>query len=205
MRDDPGGEAQVAEDHVLHARAHVGAPVRDALLGLLADQVQDHRDVVRAETPEGVLVGAQLAEVHAVAVDVVELAQLTAVDQLLQARHGGVVLEQVAHHQDPPRPLGRRDGAFGVGDGCREGLLHEAVLARLQHARRRAPRGVGTGVASTTASSSGSPSSSSRSSLARAPGKLLRSFSAPARRRRTASVSSQPGSAAKLRARLGPQ
>ena len=82
-----------------------------ALLGLLADQAQHDRDVVRAEAPERVLVRAQLAEVQAVAVDVVELAELAAVDQLLQALDRGVVLEQVADHQDPAgaaRPPRRR-------------------------------------------------------------------------------------------------
>ncbi len=133
VSDDPGGEAQVAEDDVLDALAHVGAPVRDALLGLLADQVEDHGDVVRAEAPEGVLVGAQLAEVEAVAVNVVELPELPPVEQRLEAVHGGVVLQQVAHHQDPPRPLGGRDGALRVLGGGGEGLLHEAVLARVRH------------------------------------------------------------------------
>ena len=76
MRDDARGEAQVAEDDVLHALAHVGSAVREALLGLLADEVQHDRHVVRAEAPERVLVGAQLAEVQPVGVHVVELPEL---------------------------------------------------------------------------------------------------------------------------------
>ena len=46
----------------------------DHLPRLLARQVQDHRDVVSAEAPQRVLVGAQLSQVQAVAVDVVDVA-----------------------------------------------------------------------------------------------------------------------------------
>src|SRR5262249_11994970 len=40
VRDDTRGKAQVTEDDVLDARADVGAALREALLGLFADQVQ---------------------------------------------------------------------------------------------------------------------------------------------------------------------
>ncbi len=94
-----GGEAQEAEDDVLDPRADVGLAVGHHLIGLLAGQVEHHRDVVRAEAPERVLVGAQLAQVQAVAVDVVDLAQLAGVGQLLELLHARVVLEQVPDHQ----------------------------------------------------------------------------------------------------------
>ena len=114
---------------VLNRLAHVGGALGDALHGLLADQVQGDRDVVGPEAPEGVLVGPQLAEVESVAVDVVEVAQLAGVDQLLQAGDCRVVLEQVPDHQDAPGLLGGGDGPFGIGGARRQRLLDEAVLA----------------------------------------------------------------------------
>ena len=88
---EAGREAQEAEHDVLDALAHVALAARLDLVGLLAGEPQQHRDVVRAERPQRVLVGAQLAEVQAVAVDVEDAAELAAVDQLLELdrRRGG--------------------------------------------------------------------------------------------------------------------
>ena len=58
----PDGKAQVAEHDVLDPVAHERLAVREHLRRLLAvEQVQQHRDVVRAEAPERVLVLADLA------------------------------------------------------------------------------------------------------------------------------------------------
>ena len=122
---------------------------------LLAGQPQHHRDVVRAERPERVLVGAQLAEVEAVAVDVVDVAELAGVDELLEP------LEARGGTRAGARPSacgrcrrGGLDHRLGVGHRLGERLLDEAVLARLEHAHARAAACVGTGVAIATASSS---------------------------------------------------
>ena len=109
----------------------------EALLGLFADQVQRDRDVVRAEAPQRVLVGPQLAEVQAVAVEVVQPAELVAVDQLLQARRprGGTRAGGRPSGSCPACGRGG-DRALGVGGGGRQRLLDEAVLARLGHRDR---------------------------------------------------------------------
>ena len=108
VRGHAGREAQEAEHHVLDPVPHVRLAEGVALDRLLLGQAQHHRDVVRAERPERVLVGAQLAEVQPVAVDVVDVAELARVHELLQPHEPGVVLEQVADHQRPPaRPRPR--------------------------------------------------------------------------------------------------
>src|SRR5215210_2606924 len=137
----PGREAQVGEDDVLDAGTHVGLPARVELGGLLVGEVQEDGDVVRAERPQRVLVRPQLAEVEAVGVDVVDVAELARVGDLLELGDAGVVLEQVADHQDPPGLGSRGHGALAVGDGLRQRLLDEAVLARAQHLLGQ--RGVG--------------------------------------------------------------
>ena len=112
----------------------VGLAAGGELERLLVGQVQHDRDVVRAERPERVLVGAQLPEVEPVGVDVVDVAELAGGRDLLELGHARVVLEQVADHQGPARPLGGGDGPLGLLDGLRERLLDEAVLARVEHA-----------------------------------------------------------------------
>ena len=78
VRGEARGKAQEREHDVLDAVAHVALAARCELAGLLAGEREHDRHVVRAEAPERVLVGAQLAEVQAVAVDVAQLAELAA-------------------------------------------------------------------------------------------------------------------------------
>ena len=108
-----------------------------------------------AEAPERVLVGAQLAEVQAVAVDVVDVAELAGVGDLLELLTPGWYSSRWPTIRIAAGALGRRDRALGVGDRLRQRLLDEAVLAGLEHPRGE-PAWVGTGVAITTASSSAS-------------------------------------------------
>src|SRR4051795_6957033 len=138
---EPGGEAQVAEHDVLDAGAHVGLAARVELGGLLVGEVQEDRDVVGAERPQRVLVRPQLPEVEPVRVDVVDVAELAGVGDLLELRDARVVLEQVADHQRPAALRRRGDRPLGVGHRLRERLLDEAVLAGAQHALGE--RGVG--------------------------------------------------------------
>ena len=74
--------------------------MRDRLDRVLADQPEDHREVVHAERPERVLVRAHDPEVLPVRVDAEHVAELARVDELLQLAHARVVEEQVAGHQD---------------------------------------------------------------------------------------------------------
>jgi hypothetical protein len=64
-------------------------PCAHDLARLLADEVEDHREVVHAERPERVLVLADLAEVLPVAVDAEHVAERRRVDELLQLAHAG--------------------------------------------------------------------------------------------------------------------
>ena len=71
---------------------------------------------MRAQRPQRVLVGAELPQVQPVGVDVVDVAQLARVGELLELVHARVVLEQVADHEHLAgvargldRPLGLRD------------------------------------------------------------------------------------------------
>ncbi len=137
----PDGKRRKQKTTSSIALAHVALAARLDLVRLLAGEPQQDGDVVRAERPQRVLVGAQLAEVQAVAVDVEHPAELAVVDQLLELDDARVVLEQVADHQHAVRAARRGDDRLGVGHGLGHRLLHEAVLARREHALRE--RGVG--------------------------------------------------------------
>src|SRR3954463_16020729 len=129
VRGAPGGEAQVAEHDVLDPGLRVGLAARVELVGLLVGQVEDDRDVVGAERPQRVLVRSQLPEVEPVRVDVVDVAELAGVGDLLQLLDARVVLEQVADHEHATRLLGRGDDTLRLRHGLRQRLLDEAVLA----------------------------------------------------------------------------
>ena len=128
----PGREAEEAEDDVLDPLLQVVDAVRDRLHGLLAEQPEDHREVVDAERPERVLVRADDAEVLAVAVDAGDVAELAAVDELLHLLQPGVVEEQVSRHQDEPAGAGEVDELLHLLAAHRGRLLDEDVLARLE-------------------------------------------------------------------------
>ena len=132
MRDLPGGEAEVAEDDVLDALGEEVAAVRDRLDRVLADQPEDHREVVDAERPERVLVRAHDPEVLPVRVDAEHVAELARVDELLQLAHARVVEQEVAGHQDEVALGGERDELVHLGALHRRRLLDEDVLAGLE-------------------------------------------------------------------------
>src|SRR5438105_1417106 len=129
MGDRARGEAHGEEDDVLDVRLHVAAAHALHPLRLLLEPVEDDRRVVGAEVPEDVEVELMEAEIDPLAIDVLDLSELAAIDDPLHGRDRGVVDERVPDHEHAPGPAGGRDDGFGVGDGPRERLLDEHVLA----------------------------------------------------------------------------
>ena len=109
-------------------------PFGDRLVRLLVEQVEDHRQVVDAERPHGVLERPDHAEVHALAVEVEHVAERAGVDELLQRLHARVVEEQMAGHEHEVARFGERDELVHLGAAHRRWLLDEHVLARLERA-----------------------------------------------------------------------
>ena len=136
MGDLPGREAQEAEDDVLDAGREEGIAARPDLLGLLADQIEDDREVVDAERPQCVLVLADLPQVLAVAVQAEDLAELAGLDELPQLLDAGVVEEQVARHDDEVALLRECAELLGLLGPERRRLLDEDVLPRRERAAR---------------------------------------------------------------------
>ena len=109
---------------------------------LLAGQMEKHRDVVRAKAPERVLVRAQLAEVQAVAVDVVDLAELAAVGQLLElaARPGGTPAGARPSTPDP-RPAAASTARCASATDWASGFSTKQCLPACEHPSPPARRG----------------------------------------------------------------
>ena len=133
--------------------AHVGLAARLDLVGLLAGQVQHDRDVVRAERPQRVLVRAQLAEVEAVGVDVVDLAELAGVGDLLQLarRPGGTRAGGRPSARARSRSAAATARSASATDWASGFSTKQCLPA--SSTRSASAAWVGTGVASTTASS----------------------------------------------------
>jgi hypothetical protein len=155
VRGAARAEAQEAEDHVLDALAHVGLAVRLDLDRLLAAaQVQHDGDVVGAERPQRVLVGAQLAEVEPVGVGCSGSPPVRRRRELRELGDPGWYSSSADHEQAAVRAA-EATTRLGIFDGLGEWLLHEQCLPASSTARP-GPRG-GTGVARTIASSVSSP------------------------------------------------
>src|SRR6266550_1048172 len=134
VRHLPRWKAEVAEDDVLDAVVEEGVAVCPNLARLLSDQEQEHREIVHAQRPEGVLVRPERAEVLPVPIDVEDVAELSRVDDLLQLLNAGVVEQKVSRQENEAALLGEVAELLELGAAHRRRLLHEDVLARLERA-----------------------------------------------------------------------
>ena len=132
VRDAAGREAEEAEHDVLDPALQPVDAVRDRLGRLLAEEPEDHGEVVHAERPERVLVRADPPEVHAVAVHDRDLAELAAVDELLHLPQPRVVEQQVAGHEHEAAGACQLDQLLHLRALHRRRLLDEDVLAGLE-------------------------------------------------------------------------
>src|SRR3990170_105945 len=115
--DLSGREAEVTEHDVLHPAREEVPTEGIGLLGILVEEVEDHREVVDTERPEGVLVRADDPEVLPVPVDAEHVAELAGRDHVLDASDARVVEEQVTGHEN----------AVPVAGECHE-LVHLVPL-----------------------------------------------------------------------------
>src|SRR5688572_11051126 len=87
---------------------------------------------MRGEAPENVLLGPYLPDVQAVRVEVVDLSESTALNQLLQLQDSRVIPEDVPDHQDSAVCRRDFDEMFSMLDVDGQRLFDEYVLARLK-------------------------------------------------------------------------
>ncbi len=121
-------EVHGGEDHVLHARLKI-VPARGGHgLRPCIQELERHREIVRCQGLEGVLLLPDDPEVHALAVQVVDLAQVAGADQVLDVTESRVVEQEMPDHEDEPPLLSQGDEVLGLPGRLGHGLLHENVL-----------------------------------------------------------------------------
>ena len=129
---DPRREFEVRRGHVGDLAVQVVSARRLDVIRFFAGQPEDHGDVVRGEGPEGVLLAADLAEVQAVGVDVVDPPQAARSGQLLQPHEDGMILQQVPDHERQPSFPRQLDQLLSLAVAQGERLFHVDVLAGQQ-------------------------------------------------------------------------
>ena len=92
-------------------------------------KIEDDGDVVGGETPEYVLLCPDHPQVQPVGVDVMDSPQFAGVQEALQADHGRMIAEEMAHHQDPSSALRPVDQGPALITPKRQGLLDVDILA----------------------------------------------------------------------------
>ena len=76
VRTDAAGKDEMAERDIGHVLAEVVAAFTCGDPRLLAEQGQEHADIMRRETPEDVFLGPDLAHIESVGVDIFDPSQL---------------------------------------------------------------------------------------------------------------------------------
>jgi hypothetical protein len=108
-------------------------PTPRTLIGLFAGQRQDQRQIMRGDVPEGIVLGVELAQAYPVGMDVAHGAELSGPDHRLERLESGMEAQHVAGHGHQAGPGSRIHDAPRIGDGQGDRLLHQHVLAGLQH------------------------------------------------------------------------
>ncbi len=137
MREHAAPELHGQEHDILDFRLQVALPVRRHPHGGLPEQVQCHRDVVRPKAPQGVLIGANLPQVDAQAIQVIDASQLPSLHQCPQPLDGRVKQQQVAGQNGDPPVGGRPRHGLGIAPGQGERLFHETGLSGLDTLQRK--------------------------------------------------------------------
>lgn len=100
--------------------------------GESADEEVDNGEVMRCEVPDDVDVMLEESEVNTNAVDVVDLTEVTGVDEGFDFSDGCSVNECVVNHQDSPGGFRGIDHVLSVCDGGRHGFFDEYMFTGVQ-------------------------------------------------------------------------
>ena len=115
-------------------RSSSAAPSPRTSTGAVPGDGEDHRQIVRRQIPQRIVLGVELAEAEPVRMDVLHLAEFAGVDQFLQLLEGRMEAQHMADHEEARICLGRRHRPLAVGHGQRDRLLDQHVLAGLDRA-----------------------------------------------------------------------
>ena len=138
MRQHSGGKLHREEHHIFNLALEIALAVRGDADRRFTEQVQCHGHVVRAEAPQGVLVRANLAQIHAQTVEVVDPTELPPLHQGAQPLDCGVEQQQVTGQDRNPALRGRASHCLRIARAQGKRLLDQARLPRLDTLQRQA-------------------------------------------------------------------
>ena len=141
-RSLPASILQVQKHNILDAGLKIRVAVRVHPYGRAIQPVVDDGDIVRSEVPQGIDILTNDAQVQALGVDVIDIAQLARVDIGLHLAHSRVVEKHMPDHEDKPLRVGQFHKLAGFFRGSGQGFLHEDVLARAQYCTGQLEMGV---------------------------------------------------------------
>src|SRR5208283_1594505 len=108
------GKFEVTQCDVSDTAVQISAALAGNVRGHFIQQSQDHGDIVRGKTPEDVFFGADFADVEPVGVEIIDLSQMTVLNQLLQLEDRRVVTQDVANHENAAPGLRELHQLFAV-------------------------------------------------------------------------------------------
>ncbi len=122
---------------VLDVRVGVSASPGGDAPRLVIEHIIDNRQIMRRQIPDDIDIVLKKPEVDADRVHVIEVAQFSVFDQLLDAPHGRVEEVRVIDHEDALFSLRQVDQRLSVLSRGRQRLFHQYMKSRLQAARRQ--------------------------------------------------------------------
>ena len=128
LGDPAVGKVEVRENDVLDSLLQKARAAGRDTIRLFTKKVQDDRDIVSRQGPEGVLVLADDSQVQTRAVRVVDLAQLAAHHLVFHHGYRRMVFKQVPDHQLTPLPVSYFHQLFSVFHGQCDRLFHKHML-----------------------------------------------------------------------------
>jgi hypothetical protein len=138
---------QAEEDDIINAILHVGHSLpRDGQRLRISEPVLDDADIMRGKIPQGINIRANTSEVEPLTVNIANVAQLAAIDQLFDIPDGGIEQERMPHHDESVVFRGNSRDLIDLDHTGGQWLFHEDMLAGLQCLfRDRKVRGGGSG------------------------------------------------------------
>src|SRR5687768_14213699 len=94
-----------------------------------AEQAQDHRNVMRREGPQNVLLAADFPEIQSVRINVLDSAQLSGLDERVQFQNGRMVPEKMADHKNAVTPASEIDQFLAFGHRKTEWFFNKHVFS----------------------------------------------------------------------------
>src|SRR5215469_2284150 len=133
MRGNTAVKDESREYHVVNSGIEIALTLRRHRDRGSRHEVAHDRSIVGRQVPQRTDIGPHRSEVGALEAHVVDFAQLTRLDQVVDDANGRIVFEYMADHQHAAPLLGQSNQIRRLPRICRQRLLDQRVLAGFEH------------------------------------------------------------------------